>query len=73
MRLVVGIVAGHARFRGHGGPVRALAISTDRITVFSGRFDTSATRWSFLRKTARQVLGFHDLSRPWPSLGMAAL
>ena len=35
-----------AQLRGHGGPVRALAISPDGKTAVSGSFDTSAIRWS---------------------------
>ena len=31
-----------AQLRGHGGPVRALAISADGNTAISGSFDTSA-------------------------------
>jgi cytochrome c len=29
-----------AQLRGHGGPVRALAVSPDGTTVVSGSFDT---------------------------------
>src|SRR6478609_10395551 len=36
----------HAQLRGHGGPVRALAISADGKHAVSGSFDTSAIRWS---------------------------
>ncbi len=49
-----------AQLRGHGGPVRALAISTDGMTAVSGSFDTSAIRWSLQSNTAQQVLRFHD-------------
>ena len=35
-----------AQLRGHGGPVRALAISADGTHAISGSFDTSAIRWS---------------------------
>jgi len=35
-----------AQLRGHGGPVRALAISPDGAQAVSGSFDTSAIRWS---------------------------
>jgi len=34
-----------AQLRGHGGPVRALAISPDGTQALSGSFDTSAIRW----------------------------
>jgi cytochrome c len=33
-----------AQLRGHGGPIRALAISPDGATALSGSFDTSAIR-----------------------------
>jgi cytochrome c len=50
----------HAQLRGHGGPVRALAISQDGKIAISGSFDTSAIRWSLERNAAEQVLRFHD-------------
>ena len=46
--------------RGHGGPVRALAISPDGSQAVSGSFDTSAIRWSLTRNVAEQVMRFHD-------------
>jgi cytochrome c len=46
--------------RGHGGPVRALAIAPDGKTAVSGSFDTAAIRWSLERNSAEQVLRFHD-------------
>ncbi len=49
-----------AQLRGHGGPVRALAISTDGSEAVSGSFDTSAIRWSLSRNVAEQVMRFHD-------------
>lgn len=49
-----------AQLRGHGGPVRALALSRDGETAVSGSFDTSAIIWSLKTNTARQVLRFHD-------------
>ena len=49
-----------AQLRGHGGPVRALAISTDGAEAVSGSFDTSAIRWSLKRDVAEQVMRFHD-------------
>jgi cytochrome c len=49
-----------AQLRGHGGPVRALAISPDGKTAVSGSFDTSAIRWSLTRNVAEQVMRFHD-------------
>lgn len=50
----------HAQLRGHGGAVRALAISTDGQHIVSGSFDTSAIRWSLSRNVAEQVMRFHD-------------
>jgi cytochrome c len=49
-----------AQLRGHGGPVRALAISADGQTAISGSFDSTAIRWSLARNAAEQVLRFHD-------------
>ena len=52
--------AAQAQLRGHGGPVRALAISPDGSHAISGSFDTSAIRWSLARNVAEQVMRFHD-------------
>jgi len=49
-----------AQLRGHGGPVRAIAISPDGTTALSGSFDTSAIRWALPRNAAEQVLRFHE-------------
>src|SRR5262252_3555479 len=49
-----------AQLRGHGGPVRALAISADGKLAISGSFDTSAIRWSLERNAAVEVLRFHE-------------
>jgi cytochrome c len=49
-----------AQLRGHGGPVRALAISPDGNTAISGSFDQTAIVWSLRRNAAEQVLRFHD-------------
>jgi cytochrome c len=48
-----------AQLRGHGGPVRAVAISSDGRTAVSGSFDSTAIRWSLTRNAAEQVLRFH--------------
>ncbi|MGY4311948.1 cytochrome c [Bradyrhizobium sp. JR3.5] len=45
---------------GHGGPVRAIAISSDGNSALSGGFDTSAIRWSLKTESAEQVLRFHS-------------
>jgi cytochrome c len=55
-----GLEPAHAQLRGHGGAVRALAISADGLHVISGSFDTSAIRWSLSRNVAEQVMRFHD-------------
>jgi cytochrome c len=49
-----------AQLRGHGGPVRALALSPDASEAVSGSFDSSAIRWSLERNAAAQVLRFHE-------------
>jgi cytochrome c len=58
--LLLALWPAHAQLRGHGGPVRALAISPDGAHAVSGSFDTSAIRWSLGRNAAEQVLRFHD-------------
>ena len=57
--LPLGITAAYAQMRGHGGPVRALAISPDGQSAISGSFDSTAIRWSLTRNAAEQVLRFH--------------
>lgn len=49
-----------AQLTGHGGPVRAIAVSADGKTVLSGSFDTAAIRWSLATESAEQVLRFHS-------------
>ena len=58
--LALVVIPAHAQLRGHGGPVRALAVSPDGKTVISGSFDETAIRWSLARDAAEQVLRFHD-------------
>jgi cytochrome c len=48
-----------AEMRGHGGPVRALAIAPDGESLISGSFDTSVIRWTLPGETAAQVMRFH--------------
>jgi cytochrome c len=57
---LLAIGTAHAQLRGHGGPVRALAVSPDGQILMSGSFDTSAIRWSLARSAAEEVLRFHD-------------
>ena len=77
-----------AQLRGHGGPVRALAISPDGTTAISGSFDTSAIRWSLTRNAggtgaalprkrgerggARARRTDRHRRRGWPRRGLAA-
>jgi len=49
-----------AQLRGHGGPVRGLAVSNDGGTALSGGFDSIAILWDLRRDAAEQVLRFHD-------------
>jgi cytochrome c len=49
-----------AQLAGHGGPVRAIAISGDGSIALSGSFDTAAIRWSLKTESAEQVLRFHS-------------
>ena len=58
--LLVASSPAQAQLRGHGGPVRALAISPDGRQAVSGSFDTSAIRWSLAKNAAEQVLRFHE-------------
>lgn len=48
-----------AALRGHGGPVRAMAISADGKTAATGSFDSSAILWNLENDSAIQVLRFH--------------
>src|SRR5260370_39757488 len=59
INLSLGMTAAFAQLRGHGGPVRALAISSDGQTAISGSFDSTAIRWSLARHAAEQGLRFH--------------
>jgi cytochrome c len=58
--LLFSTVLAEAQLRGHGGPVRAVAVSADGQIAISGSFDTSAIRWSLARNSAEQVLRFHE-------------
>jgi len=55
-----GFSSAQAQLTGHGGPVRAIAISTDGERALSGSFDTAAIRWSLASESAEQVLRFHS-------------
>jgi cytochrome c len=58
--LLAAAVPAGAQMRGHGGPVRALAVSADGSRVISGSFDATAIRWSLASGSAEKVLRFHD-------------
>lgn len=51
--------AADAQLAGHGGAVRALALSPDGESLLSGSFDTSAIRWSLATDAALEVLRYH--------------
>jgi cytochrome c len=46
--------------RGHGGPVRALAVAADGRIAISGSFDSTAILWALERGEAMAVLRIHD-------------
>jgi cytochrome c len=50
------------QLRGHGGPVRAVAVSPDGARAISGSFDATAILWSLASGTAERVLRSHDSS-----------
>jgi cytochrome c len=58
--LIATAAVAQAQLRGHGSPVRALAIAQDGKSAISGSFDTSVIRWSLESGAASQVLRFHD-------------
>jgi cytochrome c len=49
-----------AQLRGHGGPVRAVAVSPDGARALSGSFDATVILWSLASGAAQRVLRFHD-------------
>ena len=49
-----------AQLRGHGGTVRALAVSADGRHAISGSFDQSAILWEIDASAARAVLRVHE-------------
>ena len=58
--MLIACAPAHAQLRGHGGPVRSVAVSADGMEAISGSFDGSAIRWSLTRASASMVLRFHD-------------
>jgi cytochrome c len=58
--LMLGHFAANAtELRGHGGPVRAIAVTPGGATAITGSFDASAILWSLETGAARSVLRFH--------------
>lgn len=49
-----------AQLRGHGGPVRALAVAPGGAVAISGGFDQAAILWAIDSGAALTVLRFHD-------------
>ena len=49
-----------AELRGHGGPVRAVAVSPDGRLAMSGSFDQSAILWALNEGAALRVIRFHE-------------
>lgn len=56
----IATVPAAAQLKGHGGPIKSLAVSADGAFAISGSFDTSVIRWSLEKNTAEQVLRFHE-------------
>lgn len=54
------VLPASAQMRGHGGPVRALALSPDGRLAISGSFDQSAILWGLDTGAALGVLRFHE-------------
>ncbi|WP_246248869.1 c-type cytochrome [Chelativorans alearense] len=57
--LMLTTAAGGMELRGHGGPVRAIAVAPEGSAAITGSFDTRAIVWSLETGEARQVLLFH--------------
>ncbi len=58
--LLLGATAHSAELRGHGGPVRAIAVTPDGKMAITGSFDTRAIVWSLKTGEAREILLFHE-------------
>jgi cytochrome c len=54
------VTPARGQLRGHGGPVRAVAVSPDGSRALSGSFDATAILWSLSSGTAERVLRFHE-------------
>lgn len=55
-----GAPANGTELRGHGGPVRAIAVTPEGAAAITGSFDTKAIIWSLETGEAREVLLFHE-------------
>ncbi|MGL4439568.1 MAG: c-type cytochrome [Bosea sp. (in: a-proteobacteria)] len=61
MTMIAGVTAAQAQeLRGHGGPVRAVAVSPDGQMAVTGSFDQSVILWRLQAGSADAVLRFHD-------------
>ncbi|PTM51415.1 WD-40 repeat-containing protein [Phreatobacter oligotrophus] len=60
--LALAAPAAAQEMRGHGGPVRALAVAPDGRLALSGSFDSSAILWDIEQGLAVTVLRGHDSS-----------
>ena len=61
--LLAGLIVAPAsaqELRGHGGPVRAIAVAPDGKTALTGSFDQSAILWRLPGGSAEAVLRFHE-------------
>ena len=58
--LITAVGAQAAELRGHGGPVRAIAVTADGGTAITGSFDSSTILWSLATGEAKEVLRFHE-------------
>lgn len=52
--------SGAQELRGHGGPVRAVAVAPDGRQALTGSFDQSAILWNLASGSAEKVLRFHQ-------------
>lgn len=57
---VIGTSVAAQELRGHGGPVRAVAVSRDGTRAMTGSFDQSAILWQLEKGSAEAVLRFHQ-------------
>lgn len=62
LTVLLAMPAAAQELRGHGGPVRALAVAPDGRIALSGSFDTSAILWDIERGLAVAVLRGHESS-----------